>query len=212
MKKYIAAFLVLLLSTGFAYADNFVVGTDYTVLSTTASMQKNVEVIELFNYGCPWCDYIETAVEAWQAKLPSNVYFHRVPLTFEQGWDTYAKAYYFAVALGIEPKITPLLFVAIHGKDDTQNNDLSDPATMVQFFVSQGVPQSLAQSAFSDTSPSMIVSLQEGPTLMKKYGINSIPTFIIIGKNTYKVTLGQGQAKSPQALMNAVNYLISLAK
>jgi len=202
MKKLLLA-IFLLGAFSFAQADTFVAGTDYTVINAKAPNQKVVQVVEFFNYGCPWCAHAEPSVEAWLKNMPKNVNFTRIPLTFEQGWDTYAKAYYLAVALGIEPKITPALFVAIHGSDDMQDNDLSSMAGITAFFVGQGVQASVVQNAFN--SPSMDTKLQQGPAMMTQYGVWAIPTFVVAGK--YSVVLSQ--AKNPDRMMQIVNYLIT---
>lgn len=208
MKKLCAIFLLLALPlmVSIAAADTFVAGKDYTVINADAPSQTPVKVIEFFNYGCPWCAYIDPTVEKWLQHKPHNVEFSRVPLTFESGWDTYAKAYYLAKALKIETKISPLLFTAIHGKDDTENNDLSSTAAITDFFVKQGVKPSVVEQAMNNASPTMALQLQQGANLMKQYGILSIPCFVVGEK--YRV--GLDQAKSPERLMEIVNYLVKL--
>lgn len=208
MKKLFAIGILAILPFIFntTFADTFVAGKDYTVINAEAPKQNPVKVIEFFNYGCPWCAYIEPTVEKWLQHKPRNVEFSRVPLTFEAGWDIYAKAYYLAKALKIEAKISPLLFTAIHGKDDTQNNDLSSTAAMTNFFVKQGIKASVVEQTMNNASPTMALQLQQGATLMKQYGIVSIPCFVIGEK--YRV--GLEQAKSPERLMEIVNYLVKL--
>ena len=208
MKKLLAIFILITLPFIFntASAETFVAGKDYTIINADAPKQNPVQVIEFFNYGCPWCAYIDPTVEKWIKHKPLNVQFTRVPLAFESGWDTYAKAYYLAKALKIEAKITPLLFTAIHGSDDTQNNDLTSTAAITEFFVKQGVKQSVVENAMNSSSPSMALQLQEGPRMMKQYGITTMPTFLIGEK--YKV--GLDQAKSPERLISIVNYLVKL--
>jgi thiol:disulfide interchange protein DsbA len=191
-------------------AEVFVPGTDYTVVNITAPKQNPIQVIEFFNYGCPWCALAEPTVEVWKAGLPSNVNFQRVPLTFESGWDTYAKAYYLARALNIEPKITHDLFIAIHGQNDMQDNDLSSMSSITTFFAAHGVSAATVQQAFN--SPTMASNLQQGPAMMQQYNVNAIPTFVVCSR--YTVTLGQGQAPgqdpklAPARMMAVVNYLI----
>lgn len=208
MKKLLAIFILVTLPFLFStsFAETFMAGKDYTIINADAPTQKPVQVIEFFNYGCPWCAYIDPTVEKWLKTKPHNVEFNRVPLAFESGWDTYAKAYYLAKALKIENKITPLLFTAIHGSDDTKNNDLTSTAAITDFFVKQGVKQSVVENAMNNASPSMALQLQEGPRLMKQYNVNTMPTFLIGEK--YKV--GLEQAKSPERLMAIVNYLVKL--
>ncbi|MSP52836.1 MAG: thiol:disulfide interchange protein DsbA/DsbL [Gammaproteobacteria bacterium] len=208
VKKLLAIFILVTLPFIFnnVSAETFVAGKDYTVINADAPKQNPVQVIEFFNYGCPWCAFIDPTVEKWIQHKPRNVEFKRVPLAFESGWGTYAKAYYLAKALKIENKITPLLFTAIHGSDNTQNNDLSSTAAITDFFVKQGVKQSAVENAMNSASPSMTLQLQEGPRMMKQYSITTMPTFMVGEK--YRV--GLDQAKTPERLMEIVDYLVKL--
>jgi thiol:disulfide interchange protein DsbA len=88
----------------------FVEGKDYKLVTPNMATVTNiipagkVQVIEFFSYGCPWCYRLEPYLEKWLAHKPANVDFRRVPVVFESGWDTYAKAYYTAKALDVETK------------------------------------------------------------------------------------------------------------
>ncbi len=207
MKKIIISLLALLLSSQLAFAASFTAGKDYTVLKANAPKQARVAVIEFFNYGCPWCAHAEPAVEAWQKTIPSYIDFERVPVAFEKGWDTYSKAYFIAKALGIESKITPALFTAIHGKENKQYNDYSSNAKIIAFFEQHGVKPSVAQNAFSANSASLDLKVKQGTATMTKYKVYAIPTFVVGGV----YTVGLQQAKSPERLLQIVNYLAALA-
>jgi thiol:disulfide interchange protein DsbA len=207
MKKLIITLLSVALFANIAFAETFVAGKDYTVLDPSAPKQKVVSVIEFFNYGCPWCSLVDPAVEKWRATKPAYVDFSRIPATFEQGWGAYAKAYYCAVAMNIEPKISPALFLAIHGADDQQNNDLSSPAAMVNFFVQHGVKRADAEAAFMKPSAALDAQVQSGEIMMKVYKIMYIPTFVVGEK--YSVNLAQAQ--KPERFIAILRYLIELS-
>jgi thiol:disulfide interchange protein DsbA len=204
MKKAIILIISFVFIIGLANAESFVAGKDYTVINKSAPQQKQVSVTEFFNYGCPWCDFIEKSVEGWQKTVPSYVDFNRVPLTFEQGWTAYARAYYLAVALGIEKDITPKLFLAIHGPKDTRDNDLSSPQAITAFFVKHGAKKSQVEKAFNSGSPSLEAQVQYGSVLMKQYKVWAIPTFVVAEK--YSVNLSQ--AKKSDRMIQILNYLI----
>ena len=212
MKKRALLLITLLLIGNLAMAEKFTAGKDYhfikevktTILATPNTTAKNkVQVIEFFSYGCPWCNFAEASVATWEKNKPSYIEFSRIPLAFEKGWDTYAQAYYLAEALGVEKKITPALFLAIHGKDGLQNNDLSSPNKVIKFFVKHGVKRSIAETAFNSNSASLQAQLQQGPAAMKKYSVWAIPAFVIAGK--YRVSMAD--AKKAPRLMKIVSYL-----
>src|SRR6059058_6008713 len=44
---------------------------------------KKIEVIEFFSYGCPHCGEFEPLLHEWVKKLPPDVQFRRVPVSFQ---------------------------------------------------------------------------------------------------------------------------------
>lgn len=216
MKKIALVFTGLLFISS-TFAASFTAGKDYTVLSANTITKLNaapapkgkVKVFEFFNYGCPACALAEPAIEKWLKIKPSYVVFSRLPVAFEQGWDTYAKAYYVAKHLGIEKKITARLFVAIHGKNDHVYNDLSSNAAMVNFFIQNGVEKSVAEYSFSSASAaSLELQIKQNLQTMTAYKVFGTPTFVIADK----YTVGLQQAKSPTRFMQIVSYLVKKAK
>lgn len=205
MKKIMIAAFGLLFTAHIALAASYTAGKDYTVINAKLPSQKTVKVVEFFNYGCPWCAHIDPAVEKWKETTPDYIDFDRISVAFEAGWDTYSKAYYFAKALDIEKKITPLLFTAIHGSNDQQYHDLSSTKAMTDFFVKHGVKRADFENGFN--SASLELQAKQGLPLMRSYNVSAIPTFVVAGK--YSVSLGQ--AKTPESLMKTVDYLIQLA-
>lgn len=215
MKKILVLLGAFFLCANFAFAVSFKAGSDYTVLTpatiaklgVTPAPKGKIKVIEFFNYGCPACAFAEPAVEKWLTTKPAYVDFMRLPVAFEKGWDTYAKAYYVAKALGIERKITPALFAAIHGTHDTKYHDLSSQQAIVDFFIHQGVQPNTANNAFSGASAATLeTKINQNLAVMARYQVMGTPTFVIADK--YTVSLQQG--KTAARFMQIVAYLISL--
>ena len=187
--------------------ETFVPGTDYTIIDAKAQPQKAVSVIEFFNYGCPWCSLLNPTLEAWLKAKPAYVQFSRIPLAFEEGWDSYAKAYYIAVALDIESRITPALFLAIHGNDNRQNNDFTAPQTLIDFFVAHGADRATVTPLFKSANPTIDAQVKNGQAMMRVYNVYEMPAFIVADK--YRVSLGQ--AKTPDRLIAILKYLVTRA-
>ena len=204
MKKLLLSIVCLLLVQQVLFAAPFIAEKDYHIINNDRAPQQQVHVVEFFSYGCPGCNFIESRVAAWLKEKPTYVTFSRVPLTFEPGWDTYAKAYYLAKTLGIEQKITPALFNAIHGNNGTEYHDLSSAQAITDFFVKQGVQRGVAAAAFSGTNAALTLQVKQGSALMLTYGVESTPAFVIAEK--YRVSMRD--AKSPQRLMQIVTFLI----
>ena len=100
-----------------AQAQQAVAGKDYVAIDppiTTESPGK-IEVIEFFSYGCPHCFSLNPSLERWADKLPADVSFQRVPVSFNQPYyQTLARFYYALEALGELKRLDNAVFSAIH--------------------------------------------------------------------------------------------------
>lgn len=188
-----------------SFAEDFMEGKDYQVIPQTASTPKNTMdaakpvVMEFFSYGCPWCYRIEPNLEQWQKQHAEAVVLQRVPMVYHKDWIYYAKAYYAAEALGLQPGLNEKLFTEIQ----TKKTPLNSNEALVTFFVAQGVDRDTAESAFQ-SSTSMDLKIQESNTLMKQYQIQGVPAFVI--NDRYKTDLGM--AKTPERLFAIVDFLV----
>lgn len=188
----------------------FVEGKDYKIVqSATAPAsplpKDKIQVIEFFNYGCPACNHFEPALEKWLANgKPKDVAFERVPVVFHPEWDILARAYYVAKDLGVESKITPAIFNAIH----QQGDDLSTPAALAKFFAQHGVKEQDFNSALQ-FSPGIDAQMMRGENLMGVYQVFQIPTLLINGK--YQTNLGMADGDGNRMIQIA-DYLIAKAR
>ena len=81
-------------------------GSDYKKLEPPLPTDSpgKIEVIEFFSYGCPHCNAFHPLISAWAAKLPKDVVFKRVPVSFNRPqWINLARAYYALQATGDLP-------------------------------------------------------------------------------------------------------------
>ena len=69
-------------------------GKDYTPISPAQPTEdaSKIEVLEFFSYGCPHCADFNPLLQAWVAKLPGDVVFRKVPITFGRAaWANIAR-------------------------------------------------------------------------------------------------------------------------
>lgn len=175
--------------------------SNYSVLSTpqpTTSADK-IEVLEFFWYGCSHCHSLEPSINRWLKNKPDDVEFVRVPAIFNKRWELFAQAYYTARFLGVEEKIHPALFNAIHVKG--QKIDSED--RLRDFFASQGV----AVEDFNKTVNSFAVSMKvsNAKQMSRRYGLTGVPAVIVNGK--YK-TSGK-EAGATEKIMQVVDHLVA---
>jgi thiol:disulfide interchange protein DsbA len=80
-----------------------------------ATAKDKIEVIEFFSYGCPHCSDFHPLISQWAAKLPKDVTFRRVPVSFNRPeWARLARIYYALEATGDLAKLDVAVFMAIH--------------------------------------------------------------------------------------------------
>lgn len=191
-----------------APAPAFQVGKDYQIITPPTTLPAivnppgKVSVVEFFSYGCPWCYKLESDLEPWLKTAPSDVNFARVPVVFEPNWTILARAYYVAYALGVQDKITPAIFKALH----EQGLKINNAQDLENFFVQQGVSKQDVESALN-SSPAIDMDMAKGSALMRQYQIVAIPTIIVDGKYMTNLMLTNGDTKK---LVQIVNYLVTL--
>lgn len=219
LKLLLPIFIILTIQACDAHAvattqQSFEEGKDYYPIEVTGPNNlNNINVVEFFNYGCPACNLAEPSVQKWLKTKPASVSFERIPVLFHPDWQNYIKAFYVAKALGVEAKITPAIFTAIH----TDKQDLNNEKELAKFFAAQGVSEADFESIYN-FSPGIVGQANHGNALMQAYLINptliakynwvpEIPTFIINGK--YLVSLGTAKGDS-ERMMQIVDYLLKL--
>jgi thiol:disulfide interchange protein DsbA len=134
MKRCIAALLgvlVLALSVESQAAQSWTQGKHYVLLSavqpTTVSAGE-VEVMEVFSYGCPACNRFQPVVEKLKASLPPNAQMVFLPASFNptEDWPMLQRAYFAAQSLGIAERTHQGMYDAVW---KTGELAVSDPVT-----------------------------------------------------------------------------------
>lgn len=181
-----------------------VAGKDYALVDfpQPTTDPKRVEVLELFFYGCPHCFELEPLLEPWVKKLPSDVYFRRMPAIFNDSWVPMAKAFYAAQDLGVLEKLHSDMFNAIH----LQGINLNSREVLLRFVAAHGVDAKKFGDAYDSFGVANQVS--QARQLTGAYGIEGVPSMIVDGK--YRTS--SSMAGSHQKLFPVLNQLIVLAR
>lgn len=155
------------------------VGKDYTVLAPVQATDdaNKIEVIEFFSYGCSHCSEFHPIITPWAAKLPADVVFKRIPVTFGRAaWANIAKLYYTLEITGDLAKLDGDVFKAIH--NDRAN--LFDDKNLMEWVSKKGVDM----KKFSDTYNSFGVAsmVKRGDQMAQSYKISGVPAIGVDGK------------------------------
>ena len=155
------------------------VGKDYTMISPAQPTDDaaKIEVVEFFSYGCPHCADFNPMVSAWAAKLPADVVFKKVPITFGRGaWESIARLYYTLEITGDLARLEADIFKAIH----SDKVNLFEQATLTEWVTKKGVDP----KKFTDTFKSFGVmsKVKRGDQMAQAYKIQGVPALAIDGK------------------------------
>jgi protein dithiol oxidoreductase (disulfide-forming) len=162
----------------------------------TAAGPDQVEVLEVFWYGCSHCYALDPLVEAWRKHKAGYIRFSRVPVM----WDNdvhraHARLFYTMDDLGKLEQLHTLTFKEIHVNGDMlAAQDPSDSEKMQMAFLGKfGVTPEEFRKSYR--SFNVETNLQRAEQTTLRYGVTGVPTFVINGKYVTDVGMAGGQDK-----------------
>ncbi|MCF6192872.1 MAG: thiol:disulfide interchange protein DsbA/DsbL [Kangiellaceae bacterium] len=145
-------------------------GTDYQTMGPKGTVKP--EVIEFFSYACGHCYTMEGFVNKFKSDN-DNIKFTAVPTDLgHPQWSIYVKAYYLGQLLKVLNKSHGKIFHRIN----VQKKPITSDAGLKSFFVELGVTPEQYDSA--NKSFALDAKLRKAKQLLRKYQINSTPTFV----------------------------------
>jgi len=179
---------------------NFIEGKHYhriTPAVETDVEDGQVEVLELFWYGCPHCFKFEPYLTGWKDTKADYISFTRMPAVLNRGWLAHARAYYALETMGELERMHPIFFEAIH----VQGRRLRDVESMARFLSQHDVDAEKFKSAYD--SLYVETKINRSGQLVRQYGSSSVPTVIINGK--YRTSAGD--AGGHENVIRVINML-----
>lgn len=135
--KFLWLALVLPLVAQAAVQDPYKEGKDYRVLPEqvqTSVKKSQIEVAEVFWYGCPHCYTLEPIVERWKPSLEKDTRVVRTPGFFGPNiWKTHAQLYYTLETMIPDAKKLHDVHTSIFAEVQHRNNRLGDVKAMGDF-------------------------------------------------------------------------------
>ena len=177
-------------------------GTDFEVISPAQPTwgQGKIEVAEVFSYRCIHCAEFQPKVNVWKKSMPADVRWEYVPGVFGGTWDTFARAYFAAELMGVQPKTHDKVFEGVFVTQSAGNGSVEEIAAM---YGKLGVdsPKFLAtMNSFGVTA-----KLNRAKQFAMRTGVKATPTIIINGKYRVNVTPDRGF----DGMLATTNYLIA---
>ena len=177
-------------------------GTDYEVINPAQPTwgQGKIEVAEVFSYRCIHCAEFQPKVNVWKKSAPADVRWEYVPGVFGGTWDTFARAYFAAQLMGVQPKTHDSVFKGVFVDQSAGNGTLEDIATM---YSKWGVDK--AKFLATMNSFGVTAKLNRAKQFAIRAGVTATPTIIINGKYRLNVTQDRGF----DGMLATVNYLVA---
>ncbi|OED41518.1 hypothetical protein ACH42_13760 [Endozoicomonas sp. (ex Bugula neritina AB1)] len=188
-------------------AQKFKDGVDYRTLNNpvlTDVEKGQIEVAEVFWYGCPHCYNLEPIVSSWKKTLAPDAILVRRPGFFGPNiWQTHAQLYYTVRNMGIENKVHDGIFNEIQNR----GNRLNNAETMSDFLNER---YGVDKKAFVDEFNSFGVNhvLQKSFAKLKGYDLTGVPALIIDGRYVVEPS----KAGSLNNMPVIADYLIEKAR
>jgi len=153
-------------------------GREYTPINPALSSPKEkIEVVEFFSYGCPHCSDFHPIIGGWAAKLPGDVSFRRIPVSFNRPeWARLAKIFYSLDATGNLAKLDAAVFIALHEERVSFKTD----DAVFKWVAAKGADAKKFTDAFNGFS--MQSRVQRGDKDASAAGIGGVPSLMVDGR------------------------------
>ena len=176
---WLAAIALALLATALPAQAQLAAGREYTPIEP-AQITDNpakIEVVEFFSYACPHCSEFNPTVSQWSAKLPVEVSFKRVPISFGRAqWANLAKLYYALEATGELARHDAAVFEALHAK----GLKLYDDKSIFEWVNARGIDSKKFADAYN--SFGVVSKVKRGDQMAQSYKISGVPALAVDGK------------------------------
>jgi thiol:disulfide interchange protein DsbA len=176
-------------------------GIDYTVIEKPARAEPgdDVEVLELFWYGCPHCYHLEPEIERWLKTKPDGATFRRLPAAANPRWVPHARYFFAAEMMGVLDQLHEPLFHALHD----EKRPLMTDKQLIAFAAEQGVDEAKFAQMFRSFPVDMKV--RKAASLVQGYQIDGVPSMVVNGKYLTSAT----QTGSRAEMFEVIDALIA---
>jgi thiol:disulfide interchange protein DsbA len=175
------------------------VNLDYLLIAgQPADTGEKIEVIDFFWYGCPGCNAVQPALEAWIKRKPSDVILRRIPAIRHDAWAPHARIYYTLEALGEIGRLHQEVYRGYH----VEQLHMSKPDVMEQWAVRHGIPRDRWAAAYGSAETQE--RLEHAKEATRHYKVPATPTLVVDGRY---LTSG-GMAQSAEEMISILERLI----
>ena len=136
----------------------------------------NIEVIDFFWYGCPYCNELQPALEDWIKRKSADVAVRRVPVILKDNWAPHARIYYTLDLLGEVERLHQKVYHSYH----VEELAMSKPDVMEQWAAKNGIERRRWVDAYF--SPEVDGRIARAFQATKRYDIQGTPSVVVDGR------------------------------
>ena len=178
----------------------WVEGKHYERLSTevSASSGEGIGVVEVFWYGCGYCNEFEPFMQSWKKDIADDVNLVLLPAPMNKAAAQHAYAYYATEAIGATDKTHGAFYKALA----EERQDLTSASALADVVEAQGGDREAFIKAFN--SFGVKAQVQRAMSVLRGAQVRGTPTMLVAGK--YKT--GPGMAGGYGEVLEVVDYLV----
>ncbi len=163
---------------------------------------QRIEVIDFFWYGCPYCNALQPALEAWRKRKPADVVLRHIPAILNDSWKPHARIYYTLEQLNEAARLHLQVYYGYH----VELLHMSQPDVVVEWAERHGIDRQRWLDAYY--SPEVDAEVARAKALTQAYTVAGTPTLVVDGRY---LTSGE-LAPSLQGMVPVLEDLIRIAR
>jgi thiol:disulfide interchange protein DsbA len=161
-----------------------------------------IEVIDFFWYGCPYCNQLLPVLEEWIKRKPADVAVRRVPVIMRDSWAAHARIFYALELLNELERLHARVYHSYH----VEELHMSKPEVMEQWAVKNGIERRKWIDAYF--SPEVDGKMARAARATKTYTVEGTPTIVVDGRY---LTSGS-MAPSLKGMVPVLDELVRMAR
>jgi len=175
---------------------------------TTSAEAGQVEVLEIFWYGCSHCYALDPFLESWKKNKAAYIKFVRVPVMWGPAHRAHARLYYTLEALGKLDALHTKVFDEIQQRGNMliASDDAQSLKLQLAFAKANGISEADYTREYNGFSVN--TKLQRAEDLTRRYRVEGVPVVIVNGKYQTDVGMAGGHSE----LLQLINDLAASDK
>ena len=177
---------------------------EYRVLAAPQPVETgaNIEVIDFFWYGCPYCNELQPALFDWIEKKPADVTVRHMPVILKDTWAPHARIFYTLELLGEVDRLHRAVYHGYH----VEELYMSKADVMEQWAIKHGIDRRRWLDAYF--SPEVDAKIARAAQATKRYDIQGTPSIVVDGR----YLTSSSMTPSVRGVIPVLDDLVKLAR